>query len=612
MHHRMTVENECAPKTWKSWLWWLPLLLGAVPVWIAITHARWLPTGDLAHLVAFPIIRHLKGESLLHLFLEGSGDAHYGFIVLLHYLNVKLTHWNMRVDALIVVSLAVASALCFLELLRRDGLNSSWRGWVCGFLGVALMLSPQQFENWLASIQTCYFFVVFSMFAVLLLWQIPSSLIKRTVAASIIATCASFTFTNGFLTWAVAASLIFFEAADGDQRKMKRKAWVVFAILAMICAGLWLQDYKWRNSSADSRPLHLRLISDPWAFIKFFFQVLGLPHGKGWFGLGKAEMSAVQDYSSLVTGALTVFAFFILVVKGCVNGGMAWARAERIWVILGSWGLLNGAMISLGRTGVAWSNAQEDRYAAFTIPLTLGVLVLMSKNKSRTWRGGFVLALLITTYGWVIGALYGLDVLPYYNLSLNKTTTAVMFRKVAPVPGWKQLPGIIGDEVGSQDEHYVDIMDQQGWIKLPTIVSPLVKDAPLKTFSFARGEILTCDYEKGTRLMVEAWAMDNKSTEAVDALVISSEISGMPEKWLGVCMKSFRSPKINRQAKPKRMDARIGWQFILDADADVTVKDRLQVLAQAAPGSVTLRAYAIKFDTLEKSLIGSCTLAEKP
>ncbi len=590
------------------------MILGAIPVWIAWHYARWFPTGDLAVIVARPLIRHLEGESLWKLMFEPSGNGHYGFILPFHLLTAKLAHWDLRLDALVVVGLAILSAACFLILLRGDELSREWRGWVLGFLGVAVMLSSQQMMNWMASIQTCYYLVVACVFLILVVWRSRLGLVTRILLASLLAFYSSFCFPNGVLAWVMTGALLLLEkpGLGGVTKSTLIRAWCLLVVLAAVAGFFFLHGLSIDLSNPDTRPLSVRVASDPWPFLKFFLQVLGLPSGMWWSGLAPQEVSGFHNWSSMLAGAIFLLAFLLALFRGFYGGGLGWLREKQVWVLLGGWGMLNGIAISLARTGAGWSSALEDRYAAFTISLTLATLVLWGAERTRAGRVGWIALVVLLTVGWLGAAADGFAKAVNYNAPLKRTAAAVMFRKVAPVPGWEKLPGIVLESSERSREQYIDIMDRAGWMRTPTVQSLLVKDAPLKTTPFARGSFVSAEINAAGSFSLRAWAVNEKGRSAVDALAISIELPGQPERWLGTCMNVFRSRAFNRLARIDPSDERIGWQFDLDDGSGSLVQERMEWLRCPDATAAVLRIYAIDFARLELCLVGSGRIGNKP
>lgn len=287
-------------------------------------------------------------------------------------------------------------------LLSWAALSAAWLLlWRAGRFGnretlllSAWLLAPIQFANLLWGFQLIQVLPIFFVSAAALIAARGDSW-PRTLACAALCALASFSNSNGLLSWLVACPAIFCWLRG---EKPSRPRLLLFLALAALTGALYARGYQ--------RPLHspglLAGLTHPWSAS---LTVLD--------GLGGALWSFSKDAALTPAFGLAALALASLALKRALGGfSESEDRADRVaalgpWLALLVFALGSLALMGLGRAGLGAAPGRAGRYASLAVLVLAASLSLLSA-RSR-WRLRVAIpVLLLTLLVWG----RGLDRLP--------------------------------------------------------------------------------------------------------------------------------------------------------------------------------------------------------
>ncbi|MEI6537141.1 MAG: hypothetical protein WCN98_17500, partial [Verrucomicrobiaceae bacterium] len=337
-----------------------------------------VPHADHWMMAAEPYFKWQDGTASLWSAVYSQGnDSRYVVSTLLEFLIIKYTNWNLRIESMLCVLLALGSAACVIFLFRR--LQRGWVAWLSALLACVLILSPQQWMNWTFGVQLCYASVVLSTIGVVVMFQKSWPLVLRSAAGAGCAIVASHSFINGWFAWVIGLVFLIREARTGNHhRRALFMSHLIWIVLFAGTAAVYFSGYGDGTRTSDGTSLLGRVMANPGAYLNFFVSVLGAPFADGWASWDRETRIYLTHVLGPLMGVLSLALFGFAL--------MAFLRRDRArcgagvlpFVVLAFWGLANAAVIALGRTGMAISDPFQSRYLAYIVWFHIGTLALLT------------------------------------------------------------------------------------------------------------------------------------------------------------------------------------------------------------------------------------------
>lgn len=568
--------------------WIMPfVLLAAVPLWMAWNTACRVPFLDAWSIEAEPWLRILGGEPFWTVVHEQCNDSRHDVPRLFHFIGMKLTGWDLRVDALFSAIPAVISAALLLPLARRTWPQNPGRAWVVAMLGAAIALSSRHWINWNWGVQICYTMVVLGVVGTVAVLYSGWPWWLRLVVAGLFAVAGTFSFLNGFLAWPLGFFILCMEPRRPGKPAwhmwMVRGLWIVLMLASI--AG-FLYGYVSRNDMGQSSGIQ-KLLANPLSYLDYFLSVLGASVADLWPLWNRTVRIPVMEVWSPALAVVGLIIFAAL-LRALFQQRTALGHTAAPWLALAGLGLCNAGLIALGRTGLEWTHAFEPRYQYFVIWFYVGTTALLFLMQGRIWKGIRCGWLVLMIGGGITGSWRGW-IETEAELQRGKLVeTVVVMSRVAPelgLMGW--LPRWTDDSA----KNLIFRIESAGLLKVDILDSSFVRDARKAPADLLAGR-LSDGEAKPEMLTLHGWAMHKESRDVADGIVISAQAEGGEEKWLGVAQKRVREPKGAAKMKARAFEDRLGWDYQMPLVASAAEDGILPKMLPALPrGRVTFRAY---------------------
>lgn len=577
------------------WIWFLPLLIGFIPLLMAARFSCSVPKADHWFVVTTPYLDYAKGGSWWDFIHSPGNDSRHDVPKLLHYLLIKFTHWDLTLESMTCVIIAMMACAMVLELWRKQPGNPL-ENWLLGCLSVLLLLSPFQWMNWTWGIQICYAMVVTGTIGVIAVFHTERPLLYKSLLGAFCASAAAMSFINGWVAWIIGLALLLLECQKRQWRLKDVLPGIAIWFTGLILT-LWWFLSGWPEQISDNHTSFLqRALLHPVQDILFVLQILGAPFSECWLIEDRPGRNALQEVAAPWIGAFSLFLLICIAIRFWQQRKVvAWQKASP-WICFLIWGLANAAAIGLARTDNGLSSPFQSRYPAFILWYHLGLLGLLFLLNGRLpvfLRRAFIAIML---WGGCIGALQG-----WRDASRDAkrnqfmgAAAALRHAFVEPMTLDAILPG-----GGETIIPALDQLDKHGLLNVFTVKSDLVSESHLETTHAYDGLLKEGRIEeKGVYL--RGWAIDRDSKDAADVVVISCAVNGEPEHWLGIATRQIRENKLAAKLKSRALENRIGWAYEpLTGKETCSFSDKpLNLFRAPLPkGTLTFRAYV--FDPIK-------------
>ena len=572
----------------RPWLWYLPLVWMVLPLWQAWTLTCAVPRADHWNVIAEPYLSVVSGGSLWDFIHSPGTDSRHDAPKLLHYLVIRLASWNLCVESLVCVALGGVAAWLAIALWRRHPAPVLSR-WGCAWLMSFCILSPIQWMNWVWGIQICYTLLVAA--GLMMIWALDRevSYTARVAGAAVGALVAIFSFLNGWMVWGLGLAAISVLAMT-EQGSVKKGQGGAAAWLALGGASAWLYLLGWPESKAVGEAgLMSKIVEAPGEVLLFFSQVLGGAFAEVALLEQRADRHVLQAWSAPILSGIGVF----LTVWALVS---CWRSRTPLRVML-PWGLMllfglgNALAITVARVGKAGFLVFQSRYPSYTLWFWVGLLGLLFLTQSRAvvWARRFCLVLM--TWGAVIGAVQGWrdGLRDARQCDLLEAAVAMRHAAVEPV----LLDGV-RPSGGEDTVSILDRLDALGLLHVGRVPSALVLESKVGAKGVYLGA-LTDGKNSGGGVEMRGWALNADTRKNAKAVAISYQITGEPERWLGLATKLTRERNKALKNKSRVFEQRIGWGYEPLTGNETTFMAGAPLRMKRAPmptGAMIFRAYA--------------------
>ncbi len=577
------------------WLWLTPLAFAVIPILMAVHLTCPVPRADHWGVITIPYFEHANGGSWWDFIHSPGNDSRHDVPKLLHYLIIKLTHWNLGVESMVCVFIAIIACAIVLQLWRKNS-GSPLKNWLLGCLSMMLILSPMQWMNWTWGIQICYAMVVTATVGVVAAFHTEWSLLNKTLIGALCASLAAMSYINGWAAWMIGTVLLVFECTKHQWRPRSILPALSVWLIAFIIT-LWWFLVDWPKQMSDSNTSLLQnALTHPLRGLCFFLQLLGAPFAECWLVQDREGRYNIQNTASLWIGAFTLLLFTGIIIHFWrQRSTISWRNASP-WICFLLLGAANAAAIGLARTDNGLSSPFQGRYVSFTIWYHLGLLGLLFMMNGRVVTSLRRIYIAVMLWGCVIGAEQGWRDAKRDSMRNQSLTAAAALRHAAIEPVWLDavIPGGNDRIVPSLDQ-----LDKLGLLNVSSIKSDLVSQSHIVTKHPYDGLIKEGKTEENG-VSLKGWAVNRDSKDAADAVVISYAADGEPERWLGIASYQIREAKLAAKMKTRAFEDRIGWAYKpLTGKENCAFSDTpLTLFRKTLPkGNVTFRAYV--FDAIK-------------
>jgi len=346
---------------------------------------------DWAHLV--PIAMKTQSGTLTPAdIFDQNVDHRVAFASLLTAILTATTDWNIRVNVLANVFIAVINFALLVSMFRRQQ-GAIWLLLALPF--AALVFSIRQRTNWVWQMETCWHFTL--MFLLLMLWTLQKfSRSGRTlVLAAVFTVCMTFSTLHGLLGW----PLLFVTAWMLGYRKPRYLAFMLVA--GMVCVGLYFTNFDFAVIGADDTGNAAGLMTDPVRLVHYTVTFLG-----GAFVVHEDEFVLLSTVFGIVgLGLLLLNAGYLLRQTRSFS-------TIAIWLALAAFSVGSGLLTALGRGRIFPEAIPRqpllDRYVTASSWLWVGLFALIaltlyhvfrSENRSR-WQQALVVVNVAPVLVW--------------------------------------------------------------------------------------------------------------------------------------------------------------------------------------------------------------------
>ena len=294
------------------------------------------------------------------------------FPSLISFFLARLTHWNIRVELLVIWFLVSACAFNVWRIAALTGNRNTRAHLFMLFAASLLIFTPLQWENLLWGFQIGFFLPLACMTA--LPWVALSIRWPfNFVYALILCLVSTFSIASGFASWPLAAGLLLL--ANGKARShFHLLCWFLWICVGCASVALYFHGFEqpgWHPSQAET-------LRHPLLALQFALIYLGFPFSTGI----PANRIAV---ATSVGGALVVALFLALAYLWRARTDRPFLVRSAPWLALIGIALITCFLTTLGRVGFGIPAAMQSRYVSFAILLPIGLLFLVAQIIGH-WR----------------------------------------------------------------------------------------------------------------------------------------------------------------------------------------------------------------------------------
>lgn len=322
-------------------------------------------------------------------------------------LLASLTRWNLRIEVIVGVVLAVVTYLGVRVLLRQSLGRDDRRLPAATLLCAFLVFSAVQWENWLFGFQLAWFLAVLGLVAAVVgvgAW--PSRWPRWTGFAVAIfgALVASMSTLQGLFVWPAVLILLVV------QRSIRRS--IVWLFMGATLVTLYFVGFE----SPGHHPGLGATLDRPDNYLLYVFRYLAgglsppprIARFGSWAGLYETSVAA---WTTAVGVVLVVI--FLLTIRAHVRRRTpvdVWAT----WAGIGAFSIFTAVATGAARVGFGIEQAQSSRYTTMSIPLAIATLALVlalptgGGQVRRPIRGLALAALVLGVAAGYAGGLPGM------------------------------------------------------------------------------------------------------------------------------------------------------------------------------------------------------------
>jgi hypothetical protein len=313
-----------------------------------------------------------------------------------------LTNWNKRYELL--VSFALACIVSFnLYQLGKLTIGGNLLGrMIIYFLTNLLVFSPIQDFNWLTGMQIVYFVPVACLTTCLVIAYSRLSLRAKIVLGICLAVISTFSSANGLVCWLVLPLLIW----PTSRKDLVEKRWLVliWVVAAIGSIAFYFNGYQ----KTPGHPSVGEGLIHPLKAAGYFLILLGKAVDPGDAIFIHDLYGTRHKVFAAAAGLIMLVLFTIAALYAKRDAGFRHRAAA--WLMLGTYSILTGILITIGRVGFGTDQALSLRYTTFTLYLPIALvhlapIVIKRPIAEGTRRTGIKLLISVLAISLIISHL---------------------------------------------------------------------------------------------------------------------------------------------------------------------------------------------------------------
>ncbi|MGD1809281.1 hypothetical protein ACP6PL_28140 [Dapis sp. BLCC M126] len=277
-----------------------------------------------------------------------------------------LTNWDVRYEMLVIFLLTCIVSLNVYWLSRLTLKNNFITTLFLLAISNLLIFSPAQYENWLWGIQVVVYIPIACLTGCLVIAQKKLSLKTKLIICFCLCTVSTFSYANGMLTWVLVFPGLTILASGKWQEIFTKNIWIILGGLFGFIANLVVYFYNYQKP--DKHPSFLSAISHPVDTFHYFLTFLGAP-------LAFENLTVATIIGVLV---FSLWVFICWQLFRLVKTDFLLLHRLIVWLIIGVYAIISGAVTAVGRVGFGVSQALAPRYTAFSLYLMVSLIYLLA------------------------------------------------------------------------------------------------------------------------------------------------------------------------------------------------------------------------------------------
>ncbi|HLX72934.1 MAG TPA: hypothetical protein VKV04_25195 [Verrucomicrobiae bacterium] len=272
------------------------------------------------------------------------------------------THWNLIYEVAATFLMVCLITYAIYRLERPAFSERPGAGSIIFFISSLLLFSPAQSGAWLWGMEIILYVPLLCIVAALLILRSNLGETAKLVYCMVLATIATYSFSNGFLLWLVLFPAVFpVEDWHGLKEKPRNAlCWLLasFGNVAAYFHNLGLSqsnELPWRN---------------PWPALNYFFVFLGAP-------LVDRQSSHHLQSAAAIGLVITILFLGICFWIFRQRKNQSLIRLSLPWLTIGVYGVLSAVLAAAGRSALGTEQALSSRYGIFGISLIIALVHLI-------------------------------------------------------------------------------------------------------------------------------------------------------------------------------------------------------------------------------------------
>ena len=502
---------------------------------------------------------------------------------LLYFSLAKFLGWDVRHEIRVVYLGVCAFCLLLLHLLRRTPGATSIAVLVGWTLMTFTCFAPVQVPNFLYGIEIEPFIPGFVLLAAAAVNLSPRSFCAKTLANTVLAFIATYSFANGMLVWALAWPL---SSPVRDESPRQQWRWRAFYLaIGAVSVGCYFIGY---HRPSDHPPFV--------SLGKRFFDFLG--YIVLWIG---------NYFASDFAGPFLLGICFLILFGG-VAGYALWTTSRRgdwrtfyPWLLLGTFACGTAAITALGRLGFGVEQALDNRYVAFSRFFYIAFFGLCFSICAARVRQAAPIprTFLFTNVGWCVALFAVLWVNSFnkfasfpveYRKSRAHLLQALRWSKAIPNNPDLKLIFPYPEELRGR----ASFLANAGVLRLKFVGGTIVETVQRRPSAGddSNGILESAEFQPSGSLRVKGWAWLSEQKRPADLVVLGSENAAGTFKPLTVFGTGIKRPDLGNRLEVEGKVCRAGFS-------------RELALTDLPPDAVGLGGWAINLQTQQASPLAS-------
>jgi hypothetical protein len=349
-------------------LWIAVVLPCTLSAWLVARYGVDVPFWDEWSLA--DILQQFHNGTLTASALVSQHNEHRMLMPRALQLAVALTvAWDTRILMWLTQGVLIGMLAICVVLWRRSVDSRGPRAVLSLALLSLLLLSPAQHQNLLWGFQICFYFPAACLLAIVLIASPRGpALGPALVSLVILSTAATLSVVPGLLLWPLGAIAVIF--AHGLPSRTTARAWCAAAAACALVVGLYFFSYE----PPPHSPSVLAALRHPLMLSSGIAVSVGAP-----LSFNPAPVTS----AALVGAGLIGMLLWLLFRVWNARADASLVARSAPWIVMGTFGLLCGMAIAVGRIGYGLQALLEPRYSAFTMWVPIAVVLLAATLHDR-------------------------------------------------------------------------------------------------------------------------------------------------------------------------------------------------------------------------------------